>query len=195
MPDSDTIQPPPSGEPHSAEKYINKLISLINDDKIHITHTDLKKFDPSNLEDHYRMDLKDYQVEVSHSKQASDGKDQYVVIFTNLQNVRENACEKVILAYIYLSDEQFRKFKLVAADFLERKRKEAEEKRLQEALIPVDNILDKIASGESLEKEVETGRDDVLETSDSTQYELNQDSQSEETESNPSADQVNSTTL
>lgn len=194
MPDTDTIQPP-SGEPHSAEKYINKLIGLINNDKIQVSHTDLKKFDPTNLEDHYRMDLKDYQVEVSHSKQASDGKDQYVVIFTNLQNVRENACEKVILAYIYLSDEQFRKFKLVAADFLERKRKEAEEKRLQEALIPVDNILDKIASGESLEKEVETGRDDVLETSDSTQYELNQDSQSEETESNPSADQVNSTTL
>lgn len=175
MPDSTSnIKPPPNGDPHSAEKYINKLVELINQDKVVVSHTDLKKFDPSNLEDHYRIDLRLYQVEISHSKQASNGKDQYVILFTNLKNVREEAEEKIILAYMYLSDDQFRKFKIVAGDQLERKRKEEEEKRLHEVLAPVDNILEKISNGESLDEKEETGRDDILETSDSTQYELNQ---------------------
>ncbi len=189
MPDSDaTIQPPPSGDPTLAEKYINRLTDLLNQDKVLASHTDLKKFDPSNLEDHYRIDLKDYQVEISHSKQASDGKDQYIILFTNIQNVRENSCEKIILAYMYLNEEQFRKFKLVAGDQIERKRKEEEERRLHQALVPVDNILEKISNGEEVESD--TGRDDVLENVENVRLEENTSPEGEHRSS-----QVDSTNL
>lgn len=197
MPSEDLkIQPPPSGEPHLAEKYLNKLIGLLSDDKISVNHTDLKKFDPSNLQDHYRIDLKQYQVEISHSKQATDGKDQYIILFTNLKNVREEGTEKIILAYIYLSDEQFRKFKLVASDQLERKRKEEEEKRVKEALAPIEDILNKISSGEDITKE-KTGRDDVIEEKDSSAYQLNETPQTEEIQSteNPSTSPFDSSNL
>lgn len=205
MPDDDSIiQPPPSGEPHLAERYLNKLISLINNDKISVIHTDLKKFDPSNLQDHYRIDLKEYQVEISHSKQATNGKDQYIILFTNLQNVRENGSEKIILAYMYLSEDQFRKFKLVSEDHLERKRKEEEEKRVKEALAPVEDVLDKISNGEDITKE-ETGRDDVIEENASSIYQLEQATPLEEetispeenssTEEEKPSSQADSTTL
>lgn len=145
-------EPPPSGDPEKAEKYIDQLVNLLSEDKLIVSHTDLSRFDPSSLEDHYRIDLDDYQVEVSHSKQPNTGKDSYVILFTNLKSVEAGACEKVILAYIHLRDDQFKKFKLVADDQIERKLKEEQEKKLKEALKPIDNILENL----------NTARDDVI---------------------------------
>src|SRR5688572_20857956 len=87
--DDSTQLPPPQGDPEKAGKYIERLVQLLNQDKVTVVHTDLTRFDPSALEDHYRIDLQDYQVEVSHSKQPSTGKDSYVILFTNIKNIRE----------------------------------------------------------------------------------------------------------
>lgn len=176
-----TIQePPPSGDPDRAEHYINQLINFMSHDKVSVSHTDLAKFDPSSLEDHYRIDLNDYQVEVSHSKQPNSGKDSYVILFTNIKNLQQENCEKVILAYMHLNEDQFRSFKAAADDQIERKRKEAEEKRLKEALAPIDILLSQVAG--DTDHEDETGRDDVL-TSEVAQDEVaeaNSDSKEED---------------
>lgn len=133
--------PPPSGNPAQAEKYIGQLVSLIDNDKLAVLNTDLSKFDPSSLQDHYRIDLKDYQLEVSHSKHPSTGKDSYVLLFTNIKNIVQNNCQKIILAYLHLEDSQFGRFKTACKNQLERERKKEEDKRLKEALQPVDQIL------------------------------------------------------
>jgi hypothetical protein len=142
-------QVPPRGDFEKAEKYINQLVSLINQNKIEAYHTDLKKFDPTTLHDHYTVSLREYQIELSHSKQPNSGKDSYVMIFNNLKQLSEGNGEKVILAYIYLADSQFAKFKLVADRQIEQKRKAEEEKKFAEALAPIDEILDNTA-GEAL---------------------------------------------
>lgn len=133
--------PPPSGDSEKADKYISQLIDLISTDKLLVSHTDLAKFDPTSLQDHYRMGLKDYEVEVSHNKQADSGQDSYVILFNNLKYVNEKCTEKVILAYMNLTEDQFKSFKSSADEYLDRKRREAEEKRLREAMTPIDDIL------------------------------------------------------
>lgn len=144
-------EPPPTGDPAAAQKYIDQLVELINNDKLKVSHTDLKKFDPSSLEDHYRVSLNHYQIEVSHSKQPQSGKDYHVILFTNLNKVKEGSSDKVILAYMYLSQEQFSKFRMVAKDQLERIAKEEEEKRLKEAIAPIDQILDEMGGNHPVE--------------------------------------------
>lgn len=136
---------PPSGDYKKADKYISQLIGLINKDKLTVIPTDLTKFDPSALEDHYRLDLKDYEVEISHSKQPDTGKDFYVILFNNLKRVNDRYTEKVILAYLHLNDSQFRIFKSAVNEQLERQKKLAEEKRLNDALIPIDQALANLA--------------------------------------------------
>lgn len=136
--------PPPSGDPNQAEKYINQLIQLIETDKLDVSHTDLAKFDPSSLQDHYSLELKEYRVEVSHSKYPSSGKDSYVILFTNIKNLTEGSVEKIILAYMHLDDSQFSKFKHAFLQQLERKKKAEEEKRLKEAMIPIDQALEQL---------------------------------------------------
>lgn len=132
---------PPSGDPKQAEKYITKLIDLLNADKIQTDHTDLSKFDPSSLQDHYRLDLKEYCVEISHSKNPNSGNDSFVILFTNLQNVRDGCTEKIILAYMHLSLEQFKRFAYAAGQQFERIKKAEEEKRLNTALVPIDEAI------------------------------------------------------
>ncbi len=141
--------PPPSGDPVQAEKYINQLINLIESDRLDIIHTDLGKFDPSSLQDHYRVELKDYRVEVSHSKYPNTGKDSYVILFTNIKNVADGNYEKIILAYMHLDNTQFSRFKKVAFGQIDRKKKVEEEKRLKAALAPVDQILENLDSNQS----------------------------------------------
>ncbi len=148
--DSDTKLPPPTGDPEKAEKYVNQLIELVNEDKLLVSHTDLSKFDPTSLQDHYRLDLKDYNVEVSHNKQPDSGKDFYVMLFNNLKYVNEKCTEKVILAYMHLSDEQFIKFKAVANNQIERKRREVEEKKLKAAMAPIDQALEQVSNQNSI---------------------------------------------
>lgn len=133
--------PPPSGDPKQADRYISQLINLINKDQLTVSHTDLAKFDPTLLQDHYRLELKDYEVEVSHSKQPDSGKDFYVILFNNLKYINEQYSEKVILAYMHLNEHQFKSFKSAVEEQTERKKKALEEKRLHEAMSPIDQAL------------------------------------------------------
>lgn len=132
---------PPKGDFEKAEKYINQLVSLIEQNKIEALHTDLQKFDPSSIQDHYRIDLKDYQIEISHSKLPNSGADSFVMLFTNLKNVESGESDKVILAYLQLSDQQFHKFKTAAQSQIQEKQRLIEEKRFKEALNPIDDLL------------------------------------------------------
>lgn len=138
--------PPPSGDPTKAEKYADQLLNLIESDKLTIHHTDLARFDPSSLQDHFRIELKDYHVEISHSKHPNSGKDSFVMLFSNLKNVANGSCEKVILAYMHLDDSQFMRFRKAYAQQVERKRKVEEEKRLKDALAPFDKALEELTT-------------------------------------------------
>ncbi len=139
---SDTNQTnPPKGDFDKADKYINQLAELINQKRIEVFHTDLKKFDPTTLQDHYTIKLQDYQIEISHSKQPNTGKDSFVMIFNNFKNLSDGNGAKAILAYIYLADSHFSKFKIVADRQIEDRRRAEEEKRFKEALAPIDNLL------------------------------------------------------
>lgn len=153
--------PPPSGDPKNADKYISQLIHLINTDKLTVLHTDLTRFDPSSLEDHYRLELKDYEVEVSHSKQPDSGKDFYIILFNNLKLVKQHT-EKIILAYMHLNENQFKNFKSAAKEQMERKKKQAEEKRLHEVMKPIDEALTSLTDSSPT-----SSKDDVV--TDSTQ--------------------------
>lgn len=152
MPDIDSSSnqqpnlPPPSGDPTKAEKYISQLIALIEKDKLTITHTDLSKFDPLSLEDHYLIQLRDYQVEFSHSKHPQSGKDSYIMLFTNLKHVANGGQQKIILAYMHLDDTQFMGVKRVCMEQVERKRRIEEERRLKAALEPVDKLLSEMTT-------------------------------------------------
>lgn len=137
---------PPKGDSEKAEKYINQLVELINQNKLLVFHTDLKKFDPTSLQDHYTIALTDYQIEISHSKQPNSGKDSFVMIFNNFKHLAQGNGEKVILAYIYLADAQFSKFRIVADRQIEERRRLEEEKRFKEALVPIDNLLNQVSS-------------------------------------------------
>ncbi|MBI2599572.1 hypothetical protein HYW43_01475 [Candidatus Daviesbacteria bacterium] len=141
--------PPPTGDPIQAEKYINQLIQLVEQDKLEVCHTDLSKFDPSTLQDHYQLDLKDYRVEISHSKHPNSGHDSFVILFTNIRNVLDGNCQKIILAYMHLDANQFNRFKKASLEQTNRKKKLEEEKRLKEALEPVDQILASLSSNPS----------------------------------------------
>lgn len=137
---------PPKGDSEKAEKYINQLVELINQSKLQVFRTDLKKFDPGSLQDHYTINLTEYQIEISHSKQPNSGKTSYVMIFNNFKHLAQGNGEKVILAYIYLADAQYSKFKIVADRQIEERRRLEEEKRFKEALVPIDNLLNQVSS-------------------------------------------------
>lgn len=138
--------PPPSGNSKKAEKYIQKLINLVDHDKLVVRHTDLAKFDPSTLHDHYWVDLGKYQVEVSHSKNPQSGDDSYVIIFNNLKQIAQNHSERVILAYMNLDANQFAKFKNASDDQIERRRLKEEEKRLSQVMAPLDKELENLGT-------------------------------------------------
>lgn len=137
-----TASNPPRGDYQKAEKYISQLAILVEQNKLEVVHTDLNRFDPSTIQDHYRLDLNDYQIEISHSKLPNSGADSYVMLFTNLKNVVEGNANKTILAYTQLSDTQFHKFKTAADAQLEERRQKEEEKRFNDALSPIDSLLD-----------------------------------------------------
>lgn len=149
---------PPSGNPAQAEKYISQLIGLIEQDKLLVSRTDLANFDPSTLQDHYRLELADYRVEVSHSKHPSSGKDSYIILFTNIKN-QDASCEKIILAYLHLEHNQFIRFKTVFDQQITRFRKAEEEKRLKAALEPIDQILEQLSHSEAVDPETSLAQD------------------------------------
>lgn len=143
---SDTATPPPRGDTEQSEKYLRKLINLLNADLVELTHTDLSKFDPSSLQDHYRVDLDDYQVEISHSKQANTGEDSFVMLFTNIKKIQPDFDQKIILAYTYIDMEQFKRFRMVANDYLNRRKTEQDRKRFEQAMEPVNEALNKFTT-------------------------------------------------
>lgn len=148
MSDPKSQLPPPSGDSEKADTYITQLINLISANKLLVSHTDLAKFDPTSLQEHYRMDLTDYEVEVSHNKQADSGQDSYIILFNNLKFVDEKCTEKVILAYLHLTEDQFKSFKSISDDQLERNRRAAEEKRFKEAMAPIDQMLNQLTNSD-----------------------------------------------
>lgn len=140
---------PPSADYKKADKYTAQLVGLINAEKLIVSRTDLSKFDPTSLQNHYRLDLKDYEIEVSHTKQADSGQDFYIMLFNNLKRIYGESSEKVILAYMHLTKDQFNEFKDAADKQLEKKEKEAEEKRFREVMTPIDQALAKLTDSES----------------------------------------------
>lgn len=168
------VPPPPAGDSEKSEKYLGQLISLIETDKLEVTHTDLKKFDITSIQDHYRMDLGEYEVEINHSKQPDTGQDFYVLLFNNLKKIEdkgESCVSKVILAFTHLSHNQFIDFKEAADRALERKRKKEEEKRFADAMAPIDNVLNNLTSSENSDladfaNEPNTDSDDEPKASD-----------------------------
>lgn len=141
--------PPPAGDSEKADKYLRQLIELVNQDKLPVYHTDLKKFDINSIQDHYRMDFNEYEVEVSHSKQPDTGQDFYILLFNNIKKIEtagESCVNKVILAYTHLTEVQFEDFKEAAEALFERKRKKEEAKRFAGAMAPIDKILSDLSS-------------------------------------------------
>lgn len=148
--------PPPAGDEEKAEKYLNQLLSLINADKLTVVHTDLNKFEIASIQDHYRMDLGEYEVEINHSKQPDTGQDFYVMLFNNIKKIEDggqNCINKVILAYTHLTQTQFEAFKEAADASIERKRKREEAKRFASAMNPIDNLLSDLSSSAPAQEE------------------------------------------
>ncbi|OGE30915.1 hypothetical protein A2631_04505 [Candidatus Daviesbacteria bacterium RIFCSPHIGHO2_01_FULL_44_29] len=138
--------PPPAGDPQKAQRYLDTLMDLLGVDKLMVNHSDLRKYDPTSLQDHYRVRLEDYEVEISHSKQPETGKNSYVMVFSNAKLVQDGQSKRIILAFMYLTEEQFQTFKQVADDQLERERIRVEEVRFKEAMLPIDKALEKLLS-------------------------------------------------
>jgi len=94
------------------------------------------------MEEHYRIDLSQYDVEISHSKHPKSGEDIYTMIFNNLTQLGENRdLQRVILAFIHLDKKQFEQFKDAADSQIQRKWQEEEEKRFKDVMAPVDQLL------------------------------------------------------
>ena len=142
--------PPPSGSPEQAQNYLDKLIDFLGQERLIVTHTDLSKLDPSSLQDHYYITLSDYHIEVSHNKKADTGEDFYILLFNNLKQIRDGCSEKVILAYMNLTVEQFEKFKEAAKTQLEIIKAREDAKRFAEAMSPIDQALENLSSSSSV---------------------------------------------
>lgn len=140
--------PPPSGDSQRAESYVNQLANLISQRKLTVVHTDLSRFDPSSIQDHYQIGVQNYQIEISHSKQPLTGRDLYLALFNNITQLNQGEADKQILAYLILSEEQFKKLKALADEQIETMLKLEEEKRFRAAMDPIDAVLDKITKGE-----------------------------------------------
>ena len=141
MSSAPSLSLPPLGDSQKAEKYISRLTRLIDQGKVTVIHTDLNKFDLSSMQNHYRVDLGDYDVEVSHSIQPETDKDFYTIIFNSLRMIQENKTDKVVLAYIHLTDDQYKRFKISADEALERQRRMDDAKRFVEVMEPLDNVF------------------------------------------------------
>ncbi len=157
---TNSITPPPHGDESKAVRYLEKILELLQNDKLIVSQTDLQKFDPSTLQDHYRIDMGEYDIEVSHSKQPDSGNDFYIMLFNSIKKIENNCTDKVILAYTHLDSNQFQKFKTTATDQIERIKKAEEERRFKEAMEPIDQKLEFMKT----ENPYLTGETDKIET-------------------------------
>ena len=177
--------PPPGGDTQRAENYIKQLVQLLSENKLIATHTDLTKFDPSALQDHYRVDIKDYQLEVSHSKQPVTGKDTYVLLFINSPSVDDFYNAHGIIAFLVLNDDQFKRFKAIADEQIETRRKVEEEKRFAKAVKPIDELLDKISKGQLDAAKQEAPKTETVESKPEVKIEPKQETEEKVTEEKP----------
>ncbi len=157
---SDSQNKPPQGSSEQTHQYLAQLIELINSDKLKALPTDLSKFDPTNLQNHYRLELRDYMVEVSHAKNPDSGKDSYVLLFNNMKNIREGCNEKVILGYLHLDQTQYSQLEKAITTQDLRLKRQAEEKAFVENMQPINQILDQMKS------EVQIKPDEISESVD-----------------------------
>ncbi len=146
MPNDAPSTPPPSGDSKKADEYISKITKLLSQDKVTATHTDLTQYEPCSISDHYKIIMDSYEVEVSHTKQPDTNKDFFIMLFNNVRQFEGS--NKLILAYIHLTNEQFRLFKGVADEQLARKKKEEEQRRFTSAMQPIDQILNEVSYSE-----------------------------------------------
>ncbi len=157
MPDTNgNLQPvaqttPPKGDEAKGEKYIADLIRLLESGKIQVYKTDLSQFNPSSLQSHYRIDLDDFQIEISHSTHLETGTHSYVIIFNNLKKIADGNTGKAILAYIHLNETQYLRFHKAAELQIEKLQKIEDEKRFLQAVRPFD---DKIAQLEGSSNDI-----------------------------------------
>jgi len=93
------------------------------------------------MQDHYRISLGDYDAEVSHSINPNTGQNMYMMIFTNMAQIKAGLANQAILSYIYLNEPLFGKFKSFAEGYFERKHREEEERRFKEAMQPIDTLI------------------------------------------------------
>jgi hypothetical protein len=135
---------PPLGDPTKAETYITRLVRLIEKDKATVYQTDLDKFDLTTMQNHYRVDLGEYDVEVSHSIQPDTDKDFYTIIFNSIRKIQDGSSNKVILAYIHINEDQYRKFKISADEALERQKRKDDAVRFVEVMKPLDNVFNSL---------------------------------------------------
>lgn len=142
---------PPKGDEQKGEKYVTDLIRLIDQGKVQVNKTDLNQFNPSSLQNHYRLDLDDFQIEVSHSTHLETGANSFVIIFNNLRNIADGNTEKAILAYIHLTEEQYRRFYSTAEEQIEKLKKIEDEKKFIDAVRPLD---DRLAALDSSSKDI-----------------------------------------
>lgn len=145
MPDQASPTPPPGGSTEKAQKYIDWLVKLIDSNKLTAAQSNLSKFNISDMEDHYRISLKDYEIEVSHSKNPESGQDLYIMLFNNLSLIGEH-CQRVILAYIHLTAEQFNQFKRSAQGQIDRAKQLEEDKRFTQTMTQVDQELENLVN-------------------------------------------------
>lgn len=142
---------PPKGDEAKGEKYIADLIRLLENGKIQVYKTDLSQFNPSSLQSHYRIDLDDFQIEISHSTHLETGSHSYVIIFNNLKKIADGNTGKAILAYIHLNETQYVRFHKAAEVQIEKLQKIENEKRFLQAVRPFD---DKIAQLEGSSNDI-----------------------------------------
>lgn len=138
---NDNSPHPPIGDSKDAPNYISKLIAAFESERYTLVHSDLSKFDPCSIQDHYRVDLGDYHAEVSHSKHPQTAADVYSLIFTNIQKIRDGASNEAVLSYISLEKATFDHFKSAAERYFKDGERRAELRRFKEAMSPVDAIL------------------------------------------------------
>lgn len=140
-PSAPNLSVPPLGDSAKADRYVASLVKLIEKDRVKVIQTDLSRFDLSSMQNHYRIELGGYDVEISHSIQTETNKDFYTMLFNSIRHVQEGESDKVVLAYIHLNDSQFARFKASADEYLERRQREADASRFTEVMAPIDDVL------------------------------------------------------
>ena len=172
MPDQKPNLPPPGGDEKKAQHYVDTLTSLISNDKVSVTQTDLSRFNSVSMEDHYRIDLHDYDAELSHNKNPDTGEETFVMIFNSINKFDMGSPKPIILAYMRLTSDQFMNIKQVSDEQIERTRKRAEEERFNDTMAPVDHLLNQLSGGSPSVSEDDKTIDRALEMMDQDETKL-----------------------